>query len=342
MTNKFRLAITGCGDIAGYMALMVRLTPGVQLAACCDVSRERAEAFANRHRIKKVHTHHRQMLDEEPMDAVYLAVPHDLHFELIREAVDARVPVLVEKPVTRTLVEGAKITNYAQEKGIKLGVNYQYRYDKGCYKLARTVQEGALGRVFYARVNVPWHRERDYFEDSPWHKTIARSGGGTLITQASHFIDILLWALGSAPAWASGYTAQNVFKEVEVEDYAAGTIGLANEAVIQVTSSMAAAREGAVTMEVYGEGGMAAYTDRPWPRVRLKLEAVGNLPPIPSSGVPQRGVHALQRSLKGFCSWVAGGEEYLVPAVESLPVLAAVEAFYQSANEGCRIEIQGG
>ena len=93
----------------------------------------------------------------------------------------------------------------------------------------------------YARINLPWHREHSYFERSPWHKTIGQAGGGTLITQASHLIDIVLWAVGSNPRSAVGYTAKKIFTDVEVEDTALGTLELQNGILVQVCSSMAAA-----------------------------------------------------------------------------------------------------
>ena len=243
---------------------------------------------------------------------------------------------------------------YAREKGLKIGVNYQYRYDRGCYKLAYWAHTGKLGQVLYARTNIPWHREKNYFEDSVWHKTIDRAGGGTLITQASHLIDILLWVIASPPVWASGFTDQKMFTDVEVEDYAAGTVKLESGAVLQITTSMVAASEQAVTIEVYGDRGTAMYTDKPWPRVKFvpgvkatpsPTAGIDNPPkPNPSLAggngrVPYFGFHAMHRCLKGFRDWVLHDQPFLIPGEAALPVLAVVEAIYRSAQEGRRIEI---
>ena len=266
--KRLDLTITGCGGIANEMARLARITRGVRLVGCCDVSMERAEAFAKKHRIPRAFSDYGEMLGAVRMDAAYLAVPHFLHYEMLKMAVDAGRHVFVEKPITRTAAEGAEIVAYAGLKSIKIGVNYQYRYDLACYRLAHLAQSGQLGKILYARTNIPWHRERGYFEDSSWHKSMAQAGGGTLITQASHLIDVLLWAIGSPAVSASGVTAQKVFRDVEVEDFAAGRVELENGAVIQVTSSMVAASEQAVTVEVYGEQGTAVYSNRPWPRLR--------------------------------------------------------------------------
>jgi len=333
MGKILSLGIVGCGDIAAAMALLGRLTPGVELAAACDISRPRAEAFAHKHKIAAIYTDYAAMLAAGGFDAIYLAVPHNLHFEMIKAAADAGVHILTEKPITRTLAEGQAIVAYAAQKGVKIGVNYQYRYDSGCHRLARAVQAGALGEVLYARINVPWHRERGYFESSPWHQTIAQAGGGTLITQASHLIDIVLWAVGSPPVSASGYTARKVFTDVEVEDLALGTIEMQNGSLLQITSSMVAASEQTVSIEIYGRRGTAIYTNRPWPRVKF----IGVSPKTEQP--PHWGLHALQRSLKGFRDWVLADQPYLIPGEAALPALAAVEAIYQAAETGRRVEI---
>ncbi len=145
--SKLRLGIVGCGDIAGFTAWVSKLVPQVQLAACCDVNAERAQTFARRHGIRQVFTDYAQLLASAPLDAVYLAVPHHLHYEMILAAVEAGKPVLVEKPLTRTLAEGTQLVEALKQPGVKVGVNYQYRYDSGCYALARAVQQEALGKV---------------------------------------------------------------------------------------------------------------------------------------------------------------------------------------------------
>ena len=175
--TKLNLAIVGCGDIAGFTAWISRLVPQVNLSACCDVNAERARSFAKRHRIPQIFTNYQELLDKSNADAVYLAVPHHLHYEMICSAVKMGKPVFVEKPITRTFEEGRKLV--AAIGNVKVGVNYQYHYDSGCYALARAIQSGALGKIHSMRINIPWHREQSYFDGAAWHKTIAHAGGGT-------------------------------------------------------------------------------------------------------------------------------------------------------------------
>lgn len=328
--NKLKLAIVGCGDIAGFTALISRLVPQVTLCACCDVNTERVQGFAKRYNIPQVFTDYSGLLVKASADAVYLAVPHHLHYEMILSAVNAGKPVLVEKPITRTLEEGEKLIEMVA--GQKVGVNYQYRYDSGCYALGRAIQAGALGKVHSIRINIPWHRTQKYFDGAVWHKTIAQAGGGTLITQGSHFLDVALWALGEPPVSAMGYTASPGF-DVEVDTLAHGIVETRGGTLVSITSTMAAAREGAVTIEAYGERGTALYRNLPLPFVRFAGAKVRKERP------PEWGVHALQRSLAGFTKWILDDKPFLIPAASTLPVLAAVDAIYRSSKTGQRLKV---
>jgi predicted dehydrogenase len=329
--NKLQLAIVGCGDIAGFTALVSRLVPQVTLSACCDVNLERAQKFARRHGIPQVFTEYAELLEKTSIDAVYLAVPHHLHYQMILDALAAGKPVLVEKPITRTLSEGGKLVEYIMQQSVKVGVNYQYRYDSACYTLGKAIQAEALGKINSIRINIPWHRTQKYFEDAEWHRTITQAGGGTLITQGSHFLDVALWALGEAPISAIGYTATSGF-DVEVDTLVHGIVETRNT-LISITSSMLAASEQPVTIEAYGEHGTATYRNLPLPSVRFRGIKPRKERP------PEWGLHALQRSLAGFANWILDDKPFLIPAASTLPVLAAVDGIYRSANTGQRVEI---
>lgn len=330
---RLKLALIGCGDIARFTAFFARLNPGIDPVACCDVSTERAEKFGRRHKIREIYSDYDELLNHSAVDAVYLAVPHDCHAAMIKRAIAAGKAVLCEKPITRTYAEGVEIVRLAEENGIKLAVNYQYRYDAAGYRLARAVQAGALGELRYGRINIPWRRKQQYFQDAPWHQSLARAGGGTLLTQGSHFLDLALWACASNPLRVTGVVTRQVFKQVEVEDLAMGIIELENGALLEICSSMTAASEQPATIEIYGSKATAFYTDRLLPRLRF----VGSR--VKTETVPVLGIHALQRSIEAFRRWVGGGQPHLATGREALLVLKVVEKIYQSAETGKHVSI---
>ncbi len=331
--KQMLLGIAGCGGIAGWVARSSRSLPRLTLAACCDANHERAKSFASEYQIPAVYSDYAEFLAASPLDAVYLATPHHLHYSMILAAVQAGKAVLAEKPLTRTLAEGNELVEILEPRGAKVGVNYQNRYDTGCYALARAVQAGALGRVHSVRINVPWHREQKYFENSPWHKTLAQAGGGTLITQGSHYLDVALWALGDHPVSAMGYIAQPGFTGIEVDTLVHATVETAGGALVSITTTMAAAVEQAVTIEMYGERGTALFRNSPRPLVRfVGVEVQPERPML-------RGSHPVQRSLAGFVRWILDDRPFLIPARSALPVLAAVDGIYRSAASGRRVAI---
>lgn len=328
--SRLRLGIIGCGDAGSAVALVARLNGRIALTACADADQPGADAFARRHRIPFATGDYRALLDRGDVDAVHIATPHHLHAEMIRASADAGKHLLIEKPITRTADEAVAAVDYLRGRDLRAAVNYQYRYDAGCYALAMAARSGDLGRLLYGRVNVPWHRDAAYMNENNWHGKIAAAGGGTLLTQGSHLLDVLLWAFDSPPAAATGLTARRVFECVEVEDLAMGAIELASGALIAITSAMIARPEQAVTAEIYGTEGTGFYTNRGLPHAAFRPRRIARHRP------PVRAFHAMQASVEAFRRWVGGGPPHLVPAEAAVPVLAAVEAIYRAARTGAR------
>ena len=333
MKKKMRVAIVGCGDIARFTAIGFIINNGIRTVACVDKNIDRAKSFSRWFRIPNYFCDYCEMLKTIQPDAVYLAVPHILHRPMIKEALAAGLHVFCEKPITTNINDAIEICRLAKETDLKVGINYQYRYDKSCYAMAQAARSGELGEILYGRCNVPWHRTEKYFSMSPWHKSLETSGGGTLLTQGSHALDVLLWTCGKTPLRASGMTAKKCFKDVEVEDLAMATIELESGVLIQAVSSMVAASEQKVTIDVYGSKATALYSGFSSPKVRF----IGARPP--QYRVPAKGLHALFRCIEGFRAWVMEERPFLTPAAQSLPVLAAIEAVYKSAATGKTEEI---
>ncbi|MHA1372528.1 MAG: Gfo/Idh/MocA family protein, partial [Promethearchaeota archaeon] len=226
--KRIRLGIVGCGMISNNLMLARHFDKikEIEFVAALDVNADKARKFAKKNGIKESYTCIDDMLDAGGLDAVYLAVPHHLHLPLFKRVVKAGLHVFCEKPIALNVKEGLEMVSLAEKHGIKFGINYLYRYDKGIHRMVKTIHAGNLGKPFYSIALIPWLRKEDnYFSKSPWHKKWETSGGGTLITHASHSIDIMAWALGK-PAIISGEHDTFRYREIglEVEDVAAGLI----------------------------------------------------------------------------------------------------------------------
>lgn len=326
--KKLRLGVIGCGDITQFILIMAKLNRKIQIVACTDKQIDRAEKYAKFFKGAKAFSEYQDMVNTVVMDAVYLAVPHFLHYPIMKSLIEKGLYVLCEKPITTTVEDANEIVALAEAKGVKVGVDYQYRYDKACYRMAMAARNNELGKLNYGICNIPWHRENSYFENSKWHKQIETAGGGTLLTQGSHALDVLLWAFNDKPIKATGVTRKYAFPDVEVEDTAIGYIELESGGIITITSSMAAPTEQPITIDLYGSKGSAHYISGFFPKLKIKGTKIN------SYTSKARGIHALARSLDAYADWVLYDTPYLCTAKDSITVLACILAIYKAARTG--------
>jgi len=339
--EQLALGFVGCGGIASAIARLLRLNPGIRIAACMSPVPGEAEAFARKFRVPRAHVDLTGLLDDPDVKAWYVASPHDAHAPQLREAIARGIPVLCEKPLATTLEDGIDVCERARAAGVKVAVNYQYRYERGCRELVDAARAGEFGEILFGSCTIPWHREAGYFAGT-WRASRERSGGGTLITQGSHSLDILLAAAGGRAARAWGSTARRRFADIEVEDLAVGCVETDTGCLLSVTSSAAVTPEQPAAIVVYGSRATAHWTASSPAKLRVlgtrtrverpRGSAASGTPPV-------RGVHAAARSVEAFRRWVMLDEEPLHAAASTLPVLAVVTTIYASACEGRRLDI---
>lgn len=325
--HKLRLGVIGCGEIAKYMFLFAGLNRNVKIVGCADRNIDKARKYASYFKGAAAYDDYREMLQNLHLDAVYIALPHYLHYPVMREIIQSGIHVFCEKPVVSDYDEALDIVDMAGKCQIKVGVNYQYRYNNACYRMARAAQNGELGELYYGICNIPWCRSEDYFTKSTWHSLRERSGGGTLMTHGSHGLDILLWSFGSRPEQAAGFCANRKFTSIEVEDLCMGIVELESGALLQLSSSVAATDEQPVSITIYGSKGTAVCECGD---ITSRLEFLSIKVPKYKVGIP--GGHPLGRSLEAFRRWVLYDMPYHNSIEDALPVLSTVLAIYENAQ----------
>ena len=299
-----------------------------------DVNEQVATRFSKRFHIKKAYMNFESMLEDPAVDAVYVAVPHHLHRSMVTKALDAGKHVLCEKPIAISIPDGIAMAELADKKGLKLGINYMYRYDKNMYRMVNSVRSGNIGTPYYAIVQIPWFRKPSYFEKSPWHKKWETSGGGTLITQTSHAIDLMAWAMGK-PATISGEIGTFRFGNIglEVEDVGIGSVRFESGALGVILGSQATKPQKPDQIGFYGEKGSIECTYWYSFIARLHCRYVKRTSLKP----PTRGLASITSSFRGFARWVLDGSPYLCTAWDALKPLYIVTALYESAKSGKKI-----
>lgn len=225
--DKVRFGVIGVGGMgAGHCGRMASIAE-VQLTSVCDIVPEVADQVAKKYDVPAFYNAE-ALLDSGLVDAVIIATPHYFHPPIAIEAFRRGIHVMSEKPIAVTVSAADAMIRAAKESGCKFGVMYQMRSMARWQFARQIVAEGRLGEIYRTSLIVGWYRTQAYYDSGGWRATWAGEGGGVLINQAPHFLDIYAW-LGGLPARLTGHTRTRLH-DIEVEDEAFATLEYANGA----------------------------------------------------------------------------------------------------------------
>lgn len=217
-----RIGLIGCGDVSVVHFEAIRDIEGLELVGVADTDPQ-ALARATEATGVPGFTSTQELIDALKPDAVHVTTPHDEHINPTLTALAAGVHVLQEKPLAHTLEEGQRLVDALKSAGPdapKVGICFQNRYNLASERLRELLASGELGAVRGAWASVVWTRSADYYRAKPWRGTWANSGGGLLINQAIHTLDLVQWLLGGVER-TDGHVATRKYGDViEVEDTA--------------------------------------------------------------------------------------------------------------------------
>lgn len=225
--KKLRVAVIGCGRISLMHLTPANMLEESELVACCDIKEDRANKVAEKYGIK-AYTDYRKMIDNENLDAVHICLPHYLHTKVACYAFEHNVNVLSEKPMDIDYASAENAVKLAKEKNVLYGVIFQCRYNNAPQFVKKTLASGKLGKIISARSTLSWNRSDDYYSSSDWKGTWDKEGGGVVIDQAIHSIDLVNWLVDSEVASVSVGMANRGHQKVIVEDSAEGLITYQN------------------------------------------------------------------------------------------------------------------
>ncbi|MUV37255.1 Phthalate 4,5-cis-dihydrodiol dehydrogenase [Lentibacillus sp. JNUCC-1] len=221
--KKIKVGIIGCGRIFPMHALPVEVREDLELVAVCDIKEERAQTAATKHNCAS-YTDYMTMFEEEDMDAIHICLPHHLHAPVAIEAAKRKIHVLTEKPMAITMEDAENMVAAADENNISLGVIFQNRYNQSSQLIKNMLENGTLGAVKSSKLSLTWDRSDDYYRESDWKGTWDKEGGGVIIDQAIHTMDIVRWLIDDEIDYVDAVIANRAHDFIEVEDTAEGVI----------------------------------------------------------------------------------------------------------------------
>lgn len=217
MENDIKAAIAGCGSIAQVHGGCLSRLPGVRLVSVCDIKKERSEALAEQYQAK-AYTSFEEMLEQEDFQVLHICTPHYLHVPMAEAALAKGINVFMEKPPAMNREEYDRLKEAAGKNESRLGLCFQNRYNPGTLQALELMKHGIPGKVIGGRALVSWSRDKEYYTESGWRGSLLTEGGGVLINQAVHSLDLLTLFLGR-PVKAEAVMANHHLKGIiEVED----------------------------------------------------------------------------------------------------------------------------
>ena len=333
-------AIAGCGVIGAQHAAAVAQVPGCALVACVDSRPEAARTLAAQYGMARWYSSLEEMLREVGPDVMSVCTPSGLHEAICVQSAQSGCHLLVEKPIEIRLEAADRIIDACSRAGVKLGVAFQRRMAHIPQATRRAVQAGLLGELIAGDAHVKYHRPQAYYDGAGWRGTWALDGGGALMNQGVHTVDLLQWIMGPVQSvYAYGGTLAH---RCEVEDTIVAAVKFANGAlgVLQAMTSCFPAyghrlefhgRQG--TIMVHGDmraGDRIVHAgvngESGWP----EMDALNTCKPDPADGFP--GGHALL--VKDMIEAIRQDREPAIPGLEARKSLEIILAVYESARSG--------
>jgi predicted dehydrogenase len=253
-------AVIGCGDVSAVHFEAVAKLDGATLVAVCDTDPGRLAAAVAAYGVPGF-PDHLSLIEAVRPDVVHICTPHDRHASLASDCLERGVNGIVEKPLAHTLAEGARLVEAASAGSAKIAVCFQNRYNATSQAMHALLQSGELGAVVGASATVLWQRTAEYYENRPWRGTWAGGGGGLMMNQAIHTVDLLQWLVGEVVAVSGNASTRFLGGAIEVEDTAEFVAEHANGARSAFYATLANAFNAPVTLDVVTEKAVLSLRD---------------------------------------------------------------------------------
>jgi predicted dehydrogenase len=342
-----RIGIVGCGNIANNHYEAYASLPNAEVVAVCDVDGARAASFAAERSIASSVDSVAALL-ELGVDAISVCTPHPTHEAVVVEAARKGVHVLCEKPIAISADSARRMNDAAEAAGIRLGVIFQRRFWPAAQRLRAAIDDGRIGAPMLGSCSIMMHRDAAYYGSASWRGTWETDGGGVLMTQGIHYIDLLQWYMGDVVEVSAMFDTLVFGDHIEVEDVVVATLRFASGALASVHATTAADPSLGARVAVTGLSGVtASVTEFPegaegvndvWAvpgetsHVDVYATEVGVNVPLDGINASLVPFHTLQ--IQDFVASVLSGTEPAVSGYEALKSLEIISAIYESSRTG--------
>ncbi len=340
-TRRIRTGLIGCGKIATIHAMALNSLPEAEFVACCDQDIERARATATKYNVPMVFDEAGALLREAGVEAVLICTPHPAHEALVVAAANAGVHVLCEKPISVTVDAANRMVDAAKDAGTVFSVIFQRRFWPASQRARRAVEAGKLGNLTLGECSVRIWRSQEYFASDTWRGKWETEGGGVLMNQAVHAIDLLQWLMGRPTEVYGQFSTLRHGAYIDVEDTAVATLRFSNGGLATIQAATTVQPASGFRVVVHGDKGPTVSI---W-EVNEGEQGINDVWTLPGEdsfrsvweweekdkpGFPL--FHVLQ--IQEFLQALIAGRQPAVTGEDARVSLEIIQAIYQSSRTG--------
>lgn len=344
-----RIGIVGCGMISEFQTLAIRQLDHAEVAGYFDTVPDRADARSREFGARHYHELD-DMLRDPAIDAISICTPSGVHLDPAVAAASAGKHVMVEKPIEITVDRCDRIIQACKKTGVILGAIFPRRFQESSLALKEAIRVGRFGNIVLADVAIRWWRSQDYYDTGGWKGTWKLDGGGALMNQGIHGIDLLQWLMGGIQSVA-GFMDTRAHTGIEVEDVATAAVRFKNGALGTIAGTTGAWPGTKIRIEVCGSGGHVILEDEvieKWTfadektedeEIREKLGPRGGLSGGGASDPKAIDYEGHRRNFEDFVGAIREGTTPRVDGSEGRHAVEVITSIYRSAKEGGVIQL---
>jgi UDP-N-acetyl-2-amino-2-deoxyglucuronate dehydrogenase len=345
--SELGIGVVGTGVIAGFHAQALKNVERARLVAATDTRVEAGKKYASEYSCDFAPSLE-DLLARKDVDAVAITTPSGSHAEIGMAAARAGKHVLCEKPLDVTLEKVDALIRTCREQGVHLGAVLQTRMGDSGKLLKQAVEEGRFGKLSQCSAYIPWFRSKEYYASSGWRATWEHDGGGALMNQSIHAIDMLLWVAGDVEEVSA--CCQTRLHQIEVEDNAVAWLKFKNGAIGVVQGSTCSYPGLPKRVEIMGTSGSVVMADddfKVWSFAEARPEDADRLKPQGLSGIgggasdPKTiGTEGHRRIYVDFIDAVLADRPSSITGDEARRAVELILAIYQSSREGRPVRLR--
>jgi len=341
--DRPRIGLVGCGIISEIQAAAIQRTENASLVSVHSRSQENAKRVGEKYHVSWF-TDYDEFLSDDNLDIVSVCTPSGSHLDYGAKAARAGKHVVVEKPIEVTLDNARQLIDICHGEGVRLAVIYQSRFIPAIRQMKRRIENGELGEIFSASAYVKWFRSQAYYDSADWRGTFDLDGGGVLINQAIHTIDLLQWIAGDIHSVCSQIDTLT-HKNIEGEDNAVAAVRFKSGAIGIIEGSTSVQPSMPRKLEIHGDKGTAILTGDD---ARFSFAEDANrendflITDIPSGAMYQGYyLEPHQFQFEAIANAILSDEQPPVSGEEALKSLAIISAMYESAKNQKYVVLNG-